>query len=601
MAAELVRFLAGSLALLLPGIFLARWLRLGKTSLEQSAYGSTLGLAMAVYLASLASHFNLKWFYPAWGGVGIVCLIGWWTSGRTSSSGQNADAHWERWLAVILLVVGISRYCVVLPEQLPDGWDPAFHMILARKIQLAQHAIYDWKPFADVSLNYPIGSHLLIVVLSAMTRLPLHTVFKDLIPLLGVLSTAQVYLLARRVAASAQVGFYSAAIYGVCAWGGSIDYFRWGGLPNQLAMLLFLPVLSLWLDDESFGGGAFPAPGALGEGTGVRVVIMAVLYAAVVLVHHHVMVVSGAILLVAMICQMIRPSGAASWKSLALALVLTAALDGFYLIPYAAKIGTLPSTRMVQLSERVLDLGEIPQSIGYAMCLLSAAGLVLWVRGRVRCHPLALWGVLTLAAMFIGCEYVYPLIRRAQGLAASTIFTPSRFLSDANYFLVIFAGLPAALVQNRRRLPTFLILLFLMVAGLTLLPQWLDAPVGQSAAPTDSFVGACHWIADNTSPSTIVVNLDQPMNTKSWAPYLTWRRCAYTPIPASEPVLDMNAIINHANQIMLGQIPPDAPDMRIVRLISVDKEHLGQVLWFDAQGGLVVQLWPRITGNGKQP
>jgi uncharacterized membrane protein len=479
-------------------------------------------------------------------------------------------------LAVILLIVGISRYCVALPEQLPDGWDPAFHMILARKIQLAQHAIYDWKPFADVSLNYPIGSHLLIVVLSAVTRLPLQTVFKDLIPFLGVLSTAQVYLLSRRVAASAQVGFYSAAAYGICAWGGSIDYFRWGGLPNQLGMLLFLPVLSLWLDD---------APARR------RVVAMAVLYAAVVLVHHHVMVVSGAILLVAMICQIVRPTGAASWKKLALTLVIAAMLDGFFLIPYATKIGTLPSTRMVQLSERVLDLAEIPQSIGYMMCLLAAVGLVLWLRGRIRCHPLALWGVLTLVAMFIGCEYVYPLIRRAQGFSAATTFTPSRFLSDANYFLVIFAGLTVAFVQNRRRLPTLLMVVLILAGGLTLIPNWIDTPLGPDAKPDDSFIADCRLIAQHTSPSTIVINNDQPMNTKAWAPYLSWRRCTYVPIPASEPVVDMKALLDHVNGVVLGQIPPDAPDMRIVRI-----EPLNQ-----AWGYRMIQLWPRIADNTLQP
>lgn len=585
MAAELIRFLGGSLALLIPGILLARWLGLGKTILEQSAYGSTLGLALAVYLASLASHFNLEWFYPAWACVGIACLGGWWKCAGTNPSPQNVDAQWERWLGVILLIVGISRFALVLPERLPDGWDPAFHMILARKIQLAQHAIVDWKPFADVALNYPIGSHLLIVVLSAITRLPLPTVFKYLIPLLGVLSTAQVYLLARTVAGSAQVGLYSAAAYGLWACGGSIDYFIWGGLPNQLAMLLFLPVLSLWLDDGPVRR---------------RVAAMAALYAGVVLVHHHVMVVSGAILAAAMISQLIRPVGAGSWKTLALALAGSALLDVFFLAPYAAKAATIASTRMVQLSERALDFGEIPQSIGYVVCICAALGLILWVVGGLRCHPLAIGALATLAAMFIGSEYVYPMIRRARGFSSATIFTPSRFISDANYFLVIFAGLSVAFAQNRWRLRTGAVVILMVVGGFTQINRWINAPAGPDATPSQSFIEDCGWIAEHTSPSTIVVNLDQPMNSRAWAPYLTWRRCFYVPIPASEPQLDMNAVIDHANQIMQGQIPPDAPDMRIVRLSSLDRDHAGWVVWFDAWGGLVVQLWPEIKGNPLQ-
>lgn len=588
MAAELICFLAGSLTLLLPGIWLAGWAGVGQSIVEYCAYGSTLGLALAVYLASLVSHFNLEWFYPIWAAVALIGLIGWFTKGRARPS-SRVDGHWEGWLLVILLVVGISRFWFVLPELLPEGWDPAFHMILARKIQLTQHAIGDWKPFADIPLNYPTGSHLLIVILSAITRLPLPTVFKDLIPFLGVLTTAQIYLLGRRMTGSAQIGFYSATAYGLWAWGGSIDYFHWGGLPNQLGMLLFLPVLSLWLDDR-------PIPAE----RRICVVLMALLYAAVVLVHHHVMIVSGAILLVALIGQMIRPTSPGSWKILALGLIGAAVLDSFYLLPYALKASTIGSTRMMQLSERMLDAAELPASIGYLMCATAAIGIGLWMRRRFRCHPLAISAVLTLAGLFIGCEYIWPLLRWARGLGTATIFTPSRFLSDANYFLVFFAALPVAWAQKRWRLPTIRLFGLMLLGGLTQIGRWMDAPRGQDAMPNEGFIQACQWVAGHTSPSTIVVNLDQPMNTRAWAPYLTWRRCAYVPIPASEPVLDMNAVVDHANQIMNGSIPPDAPDMRIVRLVSQDKPHFGEVLWFDAAGDLVVQLWPPIADAGKK-
>ena len=93
----------------------------------------------------------------------------------------------------------------------------------------------------------------------------------------------------------------------------------------------------------------------------------------------------------------------------------------------------------------------------------------------------------------------------------------------------------------------------------------------------------------------------QPLNTGAWAPYLTWRRCTYVPIPASEPLMDVRQTVDHANQIILRQIPPDAPDMRIVRLISLDKDHSGNVVWFDASGSLVVQLWPQSRTDTSQP
>jgi hypothetical protein len=568
MAAELIRFLLGALAILLPGVLLARWLRAGQSLVEQSAYGSTLGLALAVYLASLVSHFNLHWFYPLWAAVAVVCAIGCWRGGPRGERGREATGQWESWLLVVLLIVGVIRFWFVLPELLPDGWDPAFHMILARKIQLTQHAIRDWRPFADVPLNYPIGSHLLIVILSALSGLGLPTVFKDLIPLLGVLTTAQIYVLGRRMTGSAAVGLYSAAAYGLWAWTGSADYFRWGGLPNQLGMLLFLPVLSLWMEEGH---------------AEIRIALMALLYAAVVLVHHHVMVVSGAVLLVALVAQMIRRTTAPSWKILALALAAAAVLDSFYLGPYAMRAATLGSTRMVQLGERVLDLAEIPMAIGYLMFVMALIGGIFWWRGRLACHPLAAWAVATMAVMFIGCEYIWPPLRRSRGLAPSTVFTPSRFLSDANYFLVIFAALPVAYLQKRRQLPTVLIIVLMLVGATTQIGRWMAAPAGEDRPPTAQFIADCGWIAANTSPSTIVDNLEPPMNTRAWGPYLTWRRCTYVPIPASEPQFDMNAVTNHVNGILAGQIAPDSPDMRIIRLTRQDE---------------MLQLWP-ISKTGR--
>jgi hypothetical protein len=53
----------------------------------------------------------------------------------------------------------------------------------------------------------------------------------------------------------------------------------------------------------------------------------------------------------------------------------------------------------------------------------------------------------------------------------------------------------------------------------------------------------------------------------------------------------MKALLDHVNGVVLGQIPPDAPDMRIVRI-----EPLNQ-----AWGYRMIQLWPRIADNTLQP
>ena len=82
------------------------------------------------------------------------------------------------WMVLVLLLVGVSRFAIALPRVLPAGpLDPTFQLILSKQIQLTHHAIDRW-PFANIPLNYPTGSNVLVVVLSGISRLPLHTTSK---------------------------------------------------------------------------------------------------------------------------------------------------------------------------------------------------------------------------------------------------------------------------------------------------------------------------------------------------------------------------------------------------------------------------------------
>jgi hypothetical protein len=151
---------------------------------------------------------------------------------------------------VVLFVVAVTRLAATATEALPRGWDPAFHMILAEKIRLTHHAIGDWLPFDPAGLNYPTGIHVLIVVMSWLSGLALPMVFKYLIPLAGVLTTGEIYVLARRMTNDAEVGLFAAIAYGLWAIDGSIGYSVWGGLPNEMAMLFFTAMLSIWVEKE---------------------------------------------------------------------------------------------------------------------------------------------------------------------------------------------------------------------------------------------------------------------------------------------------------------------------------------------------------------
>jgi hypothetical protein len=568
MPIEFLCFIGGSLLILIPGIWLASALSLGKDTIERWTYGSCLGLALATYLASVISHFHLQWFYPLWTATAFACLLARWRSRAIIQRGPNS-----RWIILILTLVAIARFGIALPQPLPEGqYDPTVHLILAGKIQQTQHAIHDWLPFESVALNYPTGSHTLIVVLSAITGLPLHTAFKDLIPLLGILSTAQIFLFARRAIGDESAALWSAAAYGLLAWFGSNDYFRWGGLPNEMGMLFFISILTLWLDDIR---------------AWIRVPAMGLIFAALILVHHHSMLVSGILLAVCAIVPMSRFNPASSRKILILAIAAACILDGFFLIPYAMKITTLNSTSILYDSEPALNLSKILVGIGLINAPLALIGIILWANGRApRIHPVVIWAISILASLFLATEYGIPLVTKALNHSPAIAFAPSRFLTDLNYFLPLLAGISIAFLQARLRIKTPWVFALICCAALADYRQWkgLIRP-DESSSPPPGFVEACRWIHAHTSPATVVLDRD------NWTTYLTWRRSTFTPLSGSDPIPDHSILIHHLAAIVSGEIPPDSPDMTIVKILPTDTPSTQPILWTHT-GYKVIQIWP---------
>jgi hypothetical protein len=561
MAVEFLCFIGGALIVLIPGIWLAGALSLGSNRIERWATGSSIGLAMAVFVASAVSHVDLRTFYPAWAIIALACLIAWMKSSRPIASA--ADGSVQIWMVLILLLVGISRFAMALPRILPAGpFDPTFQLILSKQIQITHHAIDHW-PFANIPLNYPTGSNVLVVVLSGLSRLPLHTTFKDLIPLLGVLTTAQMYVFARRMTDNSLMALYSAAIYGLWAWFGSIDYFRWGGLPNELAMLLFITMLSV---------------GGSSRGSTLA---MAICFAATVLVHHHVMVVSSIILLLIILWQWFHGK---PWRSLAIAMAAGFLLDAFFLLPYALHLANFGSTGMVNSGEDPLPLLNLPHQFGYALICVAAFGVVLYLARIIPCPPIVGIASFALLGMFVIGEDIIPMTLRALHRTAFTFFTPSRFLTDLNYFLPIFAAGALLFLQRRIRIPLWAVMCFVLAAPLADYSGWMDMFSLYNLPP--QLIDACDWIQRNTPPNTMVDNKG------AWMTYLCWREPAHIALPVSEPTADYHEAGDRIPLIVAGKLPPDSPDIMIVRIGDVGSTGGKPILWRDESGAAVLREWP---------
>jgi len=559
MAVEFLCFLVAALVVLIPGIWLAGALSIGENLLERWSCGCALGLAMAVYLASAISHFDLRAFYPIWAVLALGCLSARMLR-RTPGGAFGAAGIW---MVLILVGVAITRFAMALPRALPPGaLDPTFQLILARQIQITHHAIDRW-PFANIPLNYPTGSSVLLVVLSGISRLPLHRIFLDLIPLLGVLTTAQMFMFARRMTGNSLAGIYAAAIYGLWAWFGSIDYFRWGGLPNELAMLLFLTMLSLPPTSRS------------------SIFAMSILFAGVVLVHHHVMVVSGVILLLIILWRMVYRQ---PWRPLAAAIAAAIVLDLFFLLPYAWHIANFRSTGMVVSGEGLLLFSELPGSFGYGVTCIGGLGIILCLARKSRIDAIPAIASGTLIVMFCIGEDVVPLMLSALHRTPMTFFTPSRFLTDLNYFLPIFAAIAIVYFSRQWRIARWVAAIMLCLVPLADIAQWKS--MFNLYDPPQSLLDACDWIRHTTPTDTLVDN------RSAWMTYLCWREPAHIALPVSEPTADYHPAEDRIPGIIAGKIPPDTPDQIIVKIGDESEAAARPILWMDSSGAAVFREWP---------
>ena len=142
----LLIFLVSSLALLLPGVCLWDLLFPEDSIFERCVWGSVCGLAFAVYIAFVLAYFRLSLFWIVWGALSLVVVT--LAVGRRLRNTSPQQRLGVTGLELVILgVLAITRFLPTVIHEWPPGWDPSFHLILARKIAMADGMIYDWMPF----------------------------------------------------------------------------------------------------------------------------------------------------------------------------------------------------------------------------------------------------------------------------------------------------------------------------------------------------------------------------------------------------------------------------------------------------------------------
>lgn len=127
----------------------------------------------------------------------------------------------------------------------------------------------------------------------------------------------------------------------------------------------------------------------------------------------------------------------------------------------------------------------------------------------------------------IGCRGIAWLL----GGEAFTLFTPSRFITDAVPLMAVFSGIFLAHLCRHRLAWILCVILLLSI------PTFLRCrELAQDVGFDRRYIQAAAWIREN-APRDVLVNNGQthPTALRWWLTYLTRRPTTYTHMPTSEP------------------------------------------------------------------
>ncbi len=505
------------------------------------------GLAATISLAyALAMSGSLQWYWVVYGLVWVLAVV------LLARGDLAVQVYWPSgawWVAFVLGLVLMAQALPVFSLEYPLGWDPTFHLILARKI-LESHALAaDWLPFEPITVNYTQGLHVLLAVVSGGAEQPVHIAFQIVHLVFQPLAGLLVLRLALVIFGDVRVGVLALLVYNfLCSHGSLSSYYQWGGLPTELGALFFLAIVWVGLTDRSH------------LGTGLAVLC----YGGLVMSHHLSGLIATWVLAFYFAASWIAKTDGALRGWFFRLWPLTLAVYAFYIGPYVAgHFGQLGHTDVLRFyDEDMMTAWQVTTSMGPLALGLGLVG-VAWAMRRpedVRDEFLLSW----FAALMLG----YGLLAYAYRLGAYwlygeefTAFTPSRFMTLAAYPLAIYAGYALwqlVLVLVQRFFLRVNVLMGVLVGSVVLasLPEVVHlsglrsvsqegvalAKRIEAQVPADGFV----LYEDH------VVEMLQPY---PWIPYLTWRRSVYTPIPASENRQLLRQIREEMWRSKLSRIP----------------------------------------------
>ena len=511
-----------------------------------------VGLAAAnagfILVATLAAHVSLTMYqtaHPAIALVAVLCLLYRWRQAGWHVPPLKLEGPALVTTAIVLLAFAVRLMPMLLGGETLGGGDARFHNILARKVLLSGRLARDWLPFADIGVMYPQGVHTFAAFLAVAARCSAHEALNFMFPVAGALTTALIYLVAGLVFGSHRSAAWAAVCYAFLAVWGSLDLFRWGGLPNAMGMLILCLMLLAILGYARPGPGAEPVTAPTTERSRVppepgaepvtapttersrvplRLVGTSLCLPAILLTHHYTLIVAVILLVSVAVFTADQKLRRFVASSAGLGLLLSAPLLAMH---YFRFLGGIRSTGVLVFREPVrtapfylLHMG--PGLVALFVCAILVARKSSWT-SRQLC-VLAWFAGLFAAFVFLEYFCRAGVLLATGGKDCFACLTPSRMVTNMVYPMSILCGaVPASKLWQKYRKS--------LVGGLAVLAVATGATVVRDQIGVGvfrEFRAAAKWLAGQTPQNAMIVGSAPHLE------YIAWRETSHPPLPASE-------------------------------------------------------------------
>ena len=455
---------------------------------------------------------------------------------KLADSARNKNMELPGMALFFLLFTAAFLYLWFLAceKELPCGWDPAFHAILAGKILKEGTLSTTWMPFENIPMNYPQGSHVLIALtakygalcrtlpegLSGVPQAQKLLMFALVLP-----SALLLWGIAQETFHSFSAGFHTFLVYTFLGNIGTYSSFWcWGGYPTAVGFLFFSALVCFAMKKGNWERSDFAA--------------CTVLWGSFGLCHHMTVVIVFFIMLFFSFFAPFRKEALQIWKRLVFPGVAACIVYLPGILFQLKASGTLDRSEVFRFEDdapftflKTLEDGHIPLVLGFA----AMAFFLLYKRkeGNAKRAFVVLWalagfgGFFLLDVVFRNCIAV-PLYGRN-----FTLFVPSRFLTMATLPLSILTGgllacfFRSGALRKQKLFPA----LFILGAAVYGCVNFTLRTTGE--APSAPSMTLASKLAGLDEKAFVIVNPARTMKSH-WLPFFLWKPCITNPIPSSE-------------------------------------------------------------------